>query len=74
MTSSLEGTLLASRPRPKVSISREPVNDGKQMFAHAIRCAATQGMDARSLGYATDLAHPGLEACSGWRRRLTADD
>jgi hypothetical protein len=28
----------------------------------------------RSLGCATDLAHPGLEACSGWQRRMTADD
>jgi hypothetical protein len=23
---------------------------------------------------ATDLAHPGLEACSGWQRGMTADD
>lgn len=55
-------------------VDREPVNDAAQMFAHAIRCAATRGTDARSLGCATDLAHPGLEDCSGWQRRMTADD
>ena len=33
-----------------------------------------RGTDARSLGCATDLAHPGLEARSGWQRRMTDDD